>query len=321
MKRELRFAAFCVFGSLATGTYAQEGTPDASRFTGHFEVYGGRLDIRPLEFSPRTLPRTPFYGVAAKGNYAVTPRFNLQLDGSVDYIEDAARSEVAPDVYSYPGLTSFNATVHAYWRNPDSFAAGIFGSWSHADRPAPVAFDQNTGYPTRFGHLAQDLLSTGVEGQVYVGPVTMFGQAYLGRRYREEMIEAFPPTFDTFGYAFIGARGGVRYYPTDNLKLEAEVGYVEEKISFQERHPETTNTWRLAAQVTYRFDNMPISVFARIQHEDPFNEGDDKWGTQPSDSQRISVGARFAFGTNSLRDEERFGPAMDTVQRSNLLRR
>ena len=107
----------------------------------------------------------------------------------------------------------------------------------------------------------------------------------------------------------IGVRAVARYYVNDNLRLDGEINYVtSHKDSIRD-----TNT-AAAAQINYRLASMPITLFGRFQME---NHRANSAMPNSTTVKKLFVGLRFSFGSNSLKDEERNGTAMD-VYRPNL---
>ncbi|MBL8576075.1 MAG: hypothetical protein JNK47_02520 [Mesorhizobium sp.] len=312
-----------VVGGLAVSSFSAFAADDLDTYTdrrimGFGEAYLGGLRVVPY-FDNAETKNNLIAGGAARVNIPVPSNFNLQIDGLVDTIFDGERFGGAPglDAFDY-NVTNFGGAGHFYWRNPERFAFGIMGSWTRYNYEDIGSFDPVEGYTgeTRY----HDLKTGGFDAQIYLDRWTLYGQAYLGERTRRY----FNPNTgeDSLDYQFWGLRGVVRYYQTDNLRFDAEVGYGQEDLSaFEEIADYTVNTWQFAAQATYRFEESPISVFGRYQFESRDQEGEDIFGAPLPDFHRFLVGIRYSFGSGSLLDEERNGPAMDTLQRTSVLRR
>lgn len=178
----------------------------------------------------------------------------------------------------------YSAALHGYWRDPGSFAVGAFANW------------QGTSFDGEMSDLYA--IMAGPEAQVYIENVTLYGQAYFGQLRSKS-------SGDQNGTW--GVRGVARYYVQPNIRLSAEAAYFSVDIG------SGINTVAFAAQGDYRFDNSPVSVFGRYQFENLSVAGT----SFAFDSNKLSVGLRLAFGTNTLLDEDRSGATMD-IFRSNV---
>jgi opacity protein-like surface antigen len=232
--------------------------PSPERFSGHIEAYLGKawFDRNGASFDAW------IFGGAARANYMVTDRWNVQGDlfGESMRFDEGNRD-------------SLGVGAHVYWRDPNSFAAGVFASTT-----SPVS-----------GPNVREFV-VGPEAQVYFGDLTLYGQAYFGQiGPRDDSVDLW------------GARGVARYFIHDNFKVEGEIAYqaIDELFDGIDR-------WTLAAQADYRFDNTPFSVFGRYQFDNVHLEA------EPGlDTHAIVVGFRGTFGADTLKAEDRFGATMD----------
>ena len=307
-------------GAAVTTVQANEIAP-ARLFSWHVDGYAGIYGFLRDSFNPRVSPDRTALGLVARLNVPVTAGWNVQLDGAYDNDVNGLR-------FSLPGdpddtrhdLESFGGATHLYWRDPERFAAGVFASYTHFETFDLTSYDP-VGDTYTAGKFGNSRLSGGVEGQYFWGPVTLYGQGYVGERRGSAFVDTGLARAQ-LQYDFWGVRAIARYFPIANLKLEAEVGYAQEQIS---SNPDlsnyTTNTVRLAAQATYRFAETPFAIHARYQFEDPSQEGGEIFGIAPASTQKILVGLRMAFGSSTLLEEDRNGASLDTAQRNSVLRR
>ena len=121
-------------------------------FSGYVEAYLGGLQIPDFQDDNTYW----VYGGAGRVNAPINDRWNIQGD----VIGDHARFR---DNFEVTGL---GGALHAFWRNPSSFAIGAFGTYTHFN-----VDEFNGNYNT---------LSAGPEAQVYLGNFTLYGQAYYG---------------------------------------------------------------------------------------------------------------------------------------------
>jgi len=212
----------------ATSAYAADAPVvlDQELAQPHISGYG-ELYVGGLYF---TVPGDHLTGTTAGGaarvNFPIDPRWNIQTDAVIDSIWLQGTN-----IYSYGGA------VHGYWRDPSSYALG--------------------GFATLTGYGGQDFganiysFSVGPEAQAYFGNVTVYGQAYYGQ---------LRATGQSEHYDNWGGRGVVRYFAQDNLRFDGELGF--SRLSGFGAHIDTVTA---ALQATYRFAGTPWSVFGRYQ--------------------------------------------------------
>jgi hypothetical protein len=216
-------------------------------------------------------------GATTSANVNFDQRWNIQADITYDALNFASSK-----------VSGIGGAAHAYWRDPKGFALGGFASFSKA-RWAIAG--------TKIDIANQ--WTAGLETQAYLGDITLYGQAWIGKS----------QTFSNPAMSQIGVRAVARYYANDNLRLDGEINYVSShKDSIRD-----TNT-AAAAQINYRLASMPVTLFGRFQVENHHANS-----VMPSSTtvKKLFVGLRFSFGSDSLKDEERNGTAMD-IYRPNL---
>ncbi len=266
-------AAFSAFIGFSASALAADPMPDepvkSLGVSGHAEAYLGGVKI-DSDFDDDTFFA---YGGAARLNIPVNDRWNIQGDLTTDWIsQDGDR------------LGSYAGTLHGYWRDPSSFAAGAFATYE--------------GYSFSFGGPAPDIRSwaVGPEAQVYFDKVTLYGQAYYGQ------ISALGMGDNVTRW---GLRGVARYFFTPNLKASAELGYGKMDFGFSD-----LTTLTLAAQGDYRFDNSPVSLFGRYQFEHLSVDS----SSNTANLHKLIAGVRLSFGSATLLEEDRYGATMDTAR-------
>jgi hypothetical protein len=245
--------------------YYEQPAPIEARdpFSGHVEGYlgGVRFDA---DFGDAE--NAWVFGGNARANYALTDRWNVQGD----LFGESVR-------FDGIALDTLGAGGHVYWRDPNSFAAGVFAS--------------ATSIGSVFS-LKEYLV--GPEAQVYFGNFTLYGQAYFG-----QISADFPffPDIDVWG-----GRAIARYFVHDDFRIQGEVGYRQ----FSQDSFETDN-WTFAAQADYRFTGSPFSVFGRYQYDTFSSDA----GAGELDAHKVLVGLRGTFGAETLKAEDRFGATME----------
>ncbi|UUP18947.1 hypothetical protein NTH_03433 [Nitratireductor thuwali] len=199
--------------------------------------------------------------------------WNIQLDGAYHEgkIDDLR-------------LTSFSGTLHAYQRHPDRYALGAFlqGSKAKARLSSLLA-------PPSAEQKLTDTVG-GLEGAYFLDNMTLIGKVGFGKS-----------SLAGLDADHLLAEAGIRYYYNDNIRFDLEGGI--DRLSSDEARYDVTS---LSALANYRFDERPFSVFAGYRHETAkvkTHATSDKVRTGT-----LMAGARFHFGSGSLKEEERHGP-------------
>lgn len=198
-------------------------------------------------------------------NAAVGGGFNLQADlsyGKHDF-------DLAGDGSALYG------TLHGYYRPDETYAIGAFLHGSKSDLDA-------------LGGI--DLLETrmaGLEAAWFGESATFYAQGGYGKT-------------DIVGLDadHVMGRLGVRYFLTDNVRVDAEGTANQLSTDFGDIDMASAQ-----ALLNYRPDGLPVSVYGGYRKDWIERENAAKL-----DSQSILAGLRFHFGSNSLREEERTGP-------------
>jgi opacity protein-like surface antigen len=209
------------------------------------------------------------FGVAGRGNLPFAPNsmFNLQIDGTADTVFTSGRSFGTP----------IEATGHLYYRDPQRFSAGAFGTYGVAE--------------------GNNIWGGGLEGQYFFDRVTAYAQG----GYRT--IDAGVGNNEWY------VRGIGRWFPTDNLRLEGEIGYAW--LSIEDNPTDRTlNTLFWTATAEYRFDHMPLGVFAQYRGASYYH--DQAPALFPNAYNAAVFGVRAHLGSDNLIDNDRRGASYDT---------
>lgn len=269
LKKLAAAAAFAALSSpaFAAGSYMMADDASSTACSGYAEgYYGGfRLDFTSSETTGQS------FGGAARANC----NFNQRWNGQGDLFGDSLHSSSG----SGSTISNYGAAGHIYWRDPSSFALGGFASVETYDNMG--SFDGTRRY------------IGGVEGQVYLDKVTLYGQAYMGQH-----------TINSTTADIRGVRGVARYFATENLRFEGELGYRQFATSSG-----SADTVVFGAEATYRFDNSPVSVFGRYQFDHLTSSGGGG-----ADIHKYVAGAKLSFGSKTLFEEDRHGATMDTAR-------
>jgi hypothetical protein len=171
---------------------------------------------------------------------------------------------------------------HLYYRS-QGWLAGAF-----AQQRQYVVNGNRNGVKSRF---------LGVEGQVYLDNMTLYGQLGQARWHYQSGGDSDPGPVATIE---------LRYFAHDNLRLDGSVNYMKEDFGSPSNDKWNQTTYGVGAE--YRFTNNPLSVFTRVEYVD---EGSNY--AYSADSRRIMFGVNVNFGKDSLRKRDRNGAGLKPV--------
>lgn len=257
----LRLPAFALLAATpALAADPAATSPEApGPVSGHVEFYLGHL-ATPFPMFGDTLIAV---GGAARVNLRLANAWNVQGDLTVDGLTDGS------DFFA-----AYDGALHAYRRNPQSYAFGAFVEAS------------------RYTVLPLNRLAGGVEAQAYFADGTLYGQAWYGQqRY---------PGDPSYMHEF-GVRAVARYAPTDNLRFDGELALLRYQLSDSPAYAPLASA---AVQANCRFTGTPATLFARYQV--------DRLGGE--NFHKALVGLRLTFGSPTLRDEDLSGATMDVFR-------
>jgi hypothetical protein len=204
---------------------------------------------------------------AGYANLSFAERWNIEVEGRGYQIDNAG---------SYTTSDS-GVFAHLYWRDPEKASLGAF-----------VGYDALGLYGMR-----GDMLSGGVEGQLYFGNLTLYGQ---GGWFNSSASSGWL----YFNGGFV--RGTARYFATPNLRFQFDAQWAALNNS------DHTNALSLVGTVEYRLTSLPLAGFARLRW-DMLNPD----LNQDMDTTTFLFGIRGYFGSDSLIGNDRNGPAMDVL--------
>lgn len=210
--------------------------------------------------------------------YNLTPTLGVQGELVVQH----AIYPVITDV----SISDFDGAVHLFHREGDQFLAGGFAQVGR------TTFNSKGG-PTEF-----DRLIAGLEGQVYVDQLTLYGQAGVIRQHYPNL-----PEFSATG---LFATAEARYFVTPNFKLDVHGGISVMASDSATLAGREASNFNLGLGAEYRFDNTPLSIFGRIgahRHQSSYSDT----------ATRVQIGLKGSFGTETLLDRDRRGATLKPV--------
>lgn len=229
------------------------------------------------------------------GNTAVQLDLNGQISGPLEFDPSYG------PVYG----RWMNAAAHAAYRNPAQFAGALFGAVQSASYTA----QGDDASPISYGVV-------GVEGQVYAGDLTFYGQA--GIALSGTRADLTQQTGGARGYGdFAYVRGVVRYFPTDNLRLYAEALYGQGNVSYYTDAgvlnwvggDVATTIAAVKLGGDYRPDDQKFSYFAA--YDAGLNWQQLGAETRSSFDQRVTIGLKLDLDADSLKTRDRQGVTWD----------
>ncbi|WP_104663272.1 hypothetical protein [Ensifer adhaerens] len=172
---------------------------------------------------------------------------------------------------------SYDGALHGYYRN-DLFAAGVFAQGARLDPGIGVDLNDYMG---------------GVEAAYFLDTWTLHGA--LG--YGQAVVEDFE---DIDANHYMGALGA-RVYATDNLRFDVDGSL--HRISEGDLDYDLRS---LKLTANYRLETVPVTLFAGYKYTNEELSG--LSASVSGDTSTIFGGLRFSYGSNTLKEEERFGP-------------
>lgn len=233
---------------------------------------------------------------AGRVNVWMAPNFSVQTDvwgsGDSTKIKNCTGCGSASD-------TSFNIGTHLSYRDPNAFLVGAYGALGNFNRSSYSSFGLDGA---RTGTL-------GLEGQVYFGATTVYGQ--LG------YASTIGASDNSAANAW-NARAVLRHYFNPNMRLSGEIGYVHMKSDTS-----SEDTWR-ARQVhwgvglEHKFGASPFSAFLKYEGSDTKATASGV-GCCPTiytesfktTSHAVKAGVRIYFGEGTLLANDRTGTTLD----------
>ena len=162
-------------------------------------------------------------------------------------------------------------TAHLFLRDPAKYAAGAF---------------VHVGHNEIAGTSAQSYIG-GLEAAAFLGNFTVMAQGGIG-------------TTSTGNNEIYSAKLEGRYYFTDDARVDAQVSHNRSDTGLID-----LQTTEVAVTGNYRSSESPVTFFGGYRHE--FAKASGGGASVSTDAGLYFVGAKFQFGSSSLKDEERQG--------------
>ena len=284
-----------VVSTFATAAYAGEAKQDA--FDTFVSGDIGRTNYSSDGFPNGNLPNinSTDFNLRASASYTAPNNFGGQVDGVY-----SKRSLGRADV------STADIAGHLFYRN-DKFLVGGFAQYRNPD----FNYTSNDISSDLYVNvLANSFISEqvfwGAEGQVFLGDVTVYGQAGKQTFVNQHDISGQKILDDGY-FANIKAR----YFIKDNWKADA--GYVYSKSNLNSGGFEgenSANQYTLSLATEYRLTDSPVSLYAL------YNYNQASIGSFNVDSDQLFAGVKFNFGSNSLKIRDRSGASLDPLSQT-----
>ncbi len=198
---------------------------------------------------------------------------NVHVGQGLNIQGDAGYANVSASGFTEHG-NQYAGQIHGYYRSEAGYAAGAFFSAGQSE----------------WGRSDATSYTWGVEAAYLMDNATVYGRAGLG-------------SVDTGLADFDQAMGavGARVYASDNIRFD--VNAYMQNLTYS-----VIDIDRSAVGITanYRLAQMPLTVFAGYQYQKE-ERSVGRWFSASADGNILFAGARYSFGSSSLKDEERNG--------------
>lgn len=295
-------ASVLLLGSSAYAGEVSEQMQTTAVVSGHV---GGLLvdltnpggDPEPTDAVGYLLGADGFFNHWFTGNVAFQGDLNVEISGPLGFYDEP--------VYG----RWLSGAGHLAYRDPEAFAAGVFGALQSASYFYPE-YDETYAVP--YGIL-------GVEGQVYTDTLTFYGQAGIGFDLDPAPDPVAQLTRDYGQFAYV--RGVLRYFPTDNVKLSVEGLYGVGSIrygEFMEGEADadvTITSVKLGAD--YRPDDSDLSYF--VSYQGTLLNTAIATDSRSSLEHRLLAGVKFDIGAETLKQRDREGVTWDVPQLAGMM--
>jgi hypothetical protein len=275
--------------------------PDATAIppiSGHVSIYGGGShSALKGNFDVNDTPH--IYGGDGRVNIWLSPVTSIQLDAGAE-----GSTGFAFDGIDLGGRVAGTVGGHWTWRAPQAYALGVFGAVVGANG---LAFN---------GASTHGLI--GVEGQGYLGNLTLYPQAgYIGRISGPE-VGAYRMSPDDGWFA----RMQGRYFFTPNDKVTAEVGWTHLNHELSPGISGGYDILNWGISYEHRLGTSPWSLY--VEYAGFRNEAAG-WSSSSSlngnkiTENMVLLGVRANFGDATLLSQDRGGATFNLPKFSRAI--
>jgi hypothetical protein len=193
--------------------------------------------------------------------------------------------------FSAPLGSTFGLQLDGSWDNVDSSSGGGNFDTTAATAHVFARTDEHL-YGALAGVVDSDSSTTwgaGIEGDWYLDNSTVGGRiVYLNNN-------------DT-NLDFWGVDAHYRYFVSDNFRLEASAGWGNADFG-----SDSVDVYAIGGEAEYRMASLPLSIFGDVSYVNADTSGGN------SDATIASIGVRWNFNQDSLKDRDRSGPSLKGI--------
>ena len=224
-------------------------------------------------------------GAEAAVNLWLSPMFSAQVDAQGEGTTHFDDSDFDDD-----NRSNYTVTGHLTYRNPSSYAIGLFGGFTHNEIVDEDYMQRWVG---------------GIEGQLYLDDVTLYFQT--GYSVLKGGSEDHSEPIDVLPYL----RGVARWFPTDYDKIQPEFAwfyaYNVDRESTNDQGPVEYLDWGLLYE--HLFKSAPVSAFVKYAG---LSYDDDSHDNAAFYEHMGLIGFRLYLNQKDLKFNDRFGATLDS---------
>jgi len=225
-------------------------------------------------------------------------RFGAQIDGVLGHEWNSM--DLSGFTIDDP-TTSATLAAHLFWRDPNVGLIGAIGQCTHNE----TEYDFSG---SKFS-LSERNYFTGLEGQYFLGNVTLYAQA----AYRSSTLSLGSEPLEGNGVALAGQ---VRYFVNPNWLVAAKGSYDFVRYDFPDSAGDHIDIerWTAGLRSEYRLAAMPVSVFGELTYGEKTFKGQDAFFDVSEKGTRAMVGIQYNLGTGTLQERDRAGGSLDPFE-------
>jgi len=241
-------------------------------------LYGG---VTWLDFDDEDNSTEGVVGGEAKIGFNASDTIGAQLDVVGEFTTGYDDSS-----FDDEGRQNLSGALHLFHRTP-GYAVGVFGGADY--------FGVVDEEPHSRAHV-------GVEGQLFLGNTTLYGQAGASFMAEAEGDDHGEPVTGPF------VRGVVRQFLTPYDKVEAELAYFyADDVKTGDQGPVNEVDWGVSYE--HQYMNVPASVF--VEYDGYYYE-DNSHSSSPVLEHMVFAGVKVLFNQKDLLTLDRQGTSFDT---------
>lgn len=227
---------------------------------------------------------------------ALAERFGAQIDGVLGHEWNSFKGF---GTSTDDPTTTATLAAHLFWRDPNVGLIGAIGQYTHHD----TDLDEGSFKVS----ITDENTFAGLEGQYFLGNVTLYAQA----AYRSGTLTESGAAIDGDGVALAGQ---ARYFIVPNWLVAAKASYdrMTYDLPFSGATDLKIDGWTAGLRSEYRLAAMPVSLFGELTYgEKTYKQFGSEVGEKDT---RAMVGIQYNLGTGTLLERDRAGGSLDPFE-------